>query len=117
MRFFRARGSAPLVLREGDQVFALDELRAGRVVAVERDAPRAEPDVLRVLLVLFGQAMIITSTLWLDAVVETLREQPDAEREQRFLRAAHLIEATFALGPRERHDAVRHVADCLVPIT
>jgi hypothetical protein len=53
----------------------------------------------------------------LDALVEPLREQPDAERERRFLHAAHLIEATFAVAPRERHDAVRYVADRRVPIT
>jgi hypothetical protein len=87
----------------------------------EREALRAEPDVLRVLLVLVEKAMNTTSTLersfWLDALVETLREQPDADRERRFLHAAHLIEATFAVGPRERHDAVRYVADRLVRVT
>jgi len=65
--------------------------------------------------------MATTSNLercfWLDAVVETLREQSEADREKRFLHAARLIEATFAVGPRERHDAVRYVADRLVPVT
>ena len=96
----------------------------GRFLAplrVEREALRGEPDVLRVLLVLVENAMNTTSNLergfWLDALVETLREQPDADRERRFLHAAQLIEATFAVGPRERHDAVRYVADRLVPIT
>ncbi len=87
----------------------------------EREALRREPDVLRVLLVLVENALNTTSTLergfWLDAIVETLREQPDADRERRFLHAARLIEATFAVGPRERHDAVRYVADRLVPVT
>jgi hypothetical protein len=88
---------------------------------VEREALRAEPDVLRVLLVCVEKAMGTPSNLercfWLDALAETLREQPDGEREKRFLHAAHLIEATFAVGPRERHDAVRYVADRLIPVT
>jgi hypothetical protein len=88
---------------------------------VEREALRGEPDVLRVLHLLVEKAMNTTSTLergfWLDALVETLREQPEADREGRFLHAAQLIEATFAVGPRERHDAVRYLADRLVPIT
>lgn len=87
----------------------------------QREVLRAEPDVLRVLLACVENAMATPSNLerafWLDAVVETLREQPDADREKRFLHAARLIEATFAIGPRERHDAVRYVADRLVPLT
>jgi hypothetical protein len=87
----------------------------------QRDVLRAEPDVLRVLLACVDNPMATPSALersfWLDALVETLRDQPDAEREKRFLHASHLIEATFAVGPRERHDAVRYVADRLVPIT
>lgn len=87
----------------------------------EHEALRAEPDVLRVILVCVEKATDTPSNLersfWLDALVETLREQPEPERKQRFLHAARLIEATFALGPRERHDAVRYVADRLVPIT
>lgn len=87
----------------------------------EREALRTEPDVLHVLLVCVANAMATTSNLercfWLDALVETLREQPPADREKRFLHVAHLIEATFAVGPRERHDAVRYVADRLVPVT
>jgi hypothetical protein len=87
----------------------------------EREALRTDPDVLHVLLVCVENAMATTSGLergfWLDTVVETLREQPKADREPHFLHAARLIEATFAVGPRERHDAVRYVADRLVPVT
>lgn len=87
----------------------------------EREALRAEPDVLRVLLVCVENAMATRSNLersfWLDSVVETLHEQPETDREKRFLHAARLIEATFAVEPRERHDAVRYVADRLVPLT
>ena len=57
-------------------------------------------------------------SFWLDALVETLREiSDDDERKRRFRYAAQRIEATFAVTPRERHDAVRYVADRLVPLT
>ena len=56
-------------------------------------------------------------TFWLDAVVETLREQSDTDRERLYLHSARLIEATYAITARERHDAVRYVADRLVPVT
>ena len=36
----------------------------------------------------------IERTFWLDVIVETIREQPESEREQRFLYAARLIEAS-----------------------
>jgi hypothetical protein len=40
-----------------------------------------------------------------------------ADRERLYLHAARLIEATYAITARERHDAVRYVADRLVPLT
>jgi hypothetical protein len=87
----------------------------------EREALRSEPDVLRVLRVCVEKATETNShmerTFWLDAIVETLREQPDRERERLYLLAARLIEATYAITARERHEAVRYVADRLVPIT
>jgi hypothetical protein len=87
----------------------------------ERDALRAEPNVLRVILACVEKATATPSnlerTFWLDALVDVLREQPASDRRPRFLHAARLIEATFALPPRERHDAVRYVADRVVPLT
>lgn len=89
----------------------------------EREALRQEPDVARVLSTCVDNALDTPSNLersfWLDAVVETLREIPadDDQRQRRFLYAAQRIEATFAVTPRERHDAVRYVADRLVPVT
>jgi hypothetical protein len=87
----------------------------------EREALRSEPDVLHVLLFCVEKATDTLSnlerTFWLDAIVETLREHADPEREKLFLHTARLIEATYAITPRERHDAVRYVADKLVPIT
>jgi hypothetical protein len=87
----------------------------------EREALRSEPSVLRVLLTCVERALETPSnlerTFWLDVIVETIRQQPEADREERFRHAARLIEATFAVTPRERHDAVRFVADRLVPVT
>lgn len=88
----------------------------------EREALRDDPDVARVLRTCVDSALETPSTLersfWLDAIVETLRELPDdEERQRRFRYAAQRVEATFAVTPRERHDAVRYIADRLVPIT
>ncbi len=86
-----------------------------------RECLRKEADVAKVLMECVVQAMAtdrnIERTFWLDVIIETIREQPESEREQRFLYAARLIEATFIAGPHERHDAVRFVADRLVPVT
>lgn len=87
----------------------------------ELESLRSESDVLRVLLVCVEKATETPSnmerTFWLDAIVETLREQPVRERERLYLHAARLLEATYAITAPERHDAVRYVADRLVPIT
>jgi hypothetical protein len=87
----------------------------------EREALRSEPNVLRVLLTCVERALETPSnlerTFWLDVIVATIRQQPEADREERFRHAARLVEATFAVTPRERHDAVRFVADRLVPVT
>jgi hypothetical protein len=88
----------------------------------EREALRQEPDVARVLSTCVDNALDTPSNLersfWLDVIVETLRElSDDDERKRRFRYAAQRIEATFAVTPRERHDAVRYVADRLVPLT
>src|SRR5690606_32284365 len=88
----------------------------------ERDALRDDNDVTRVLSTCVDNALITPSNLersfWLDAVVETLREISDEdERNRRFRFAAQRIEATFAVAPRERHDAVRYIADRLIPVT
>lgn len=87
----------------------------------EREALRDETDVTRVLSTCIDNALETPSNLersfWLDAIVETLSKLPDDERESRFHYAARRIEATFAVTPRQRHDAVRYVADRLVPVT
>src|SRR5690606_33807059 len=86
-----------------------------------REPLRSEPDPNRVLGTCVEYAMDTSSRMercfWLDAIIETLRDQPDADRRKRYLYAARLIEATYAATPRERHDAVRYVADRLIPVT
>ena len=88
----------------------------------EREALRAEPDVAKVLRTCIDNALETPSNLersfWLDAVVDTLRELgDDDDRKRRFHDAARRIQATFAVPARERHDAVRYVADRLLPVT
>jgi len=85
-----------------------------------RETLRSEPDPNRVIATCVEYAVDTPSnmerTFWLDAVLETIREQPPPEQRQRYLHAARLIEASYALPPRERHDAVRYLADRLVPV-
>lgn len=87
----------------------------------ERDALRAQPDVLHVLDNFVERATQrpaggLERTFWLDAIVEALRERDGPEQERLFKHAARLVGATFSLSPRERQDAVRYVADRLIPL-
>lgn len=87
---------------------------------VEREALRDVPDVAYVLLTCVEKATETDSnlerTFWLDTIVETLLAQPAEDRERLYRHAARLIEATYAITPRERHDAVRYLGDKLVPL-
>jgi hypothetical protein len=88
----------------------------------ERDALRSsEPNIARLLGICAEKALAAEGPLgrafWLDAIVETLRDQPDSDRERLYLHVARQLESCFDVAPRERHDAVRYVADRLVPIT
>lgn len=53
-------------------------------------------------------------TFWLDALANVIRARDFAQHASLFAAAARRIEATFAVTPRERHDAVRLLADRLV---
>lgn len=90
-------------------------------IRVEREALRSEPNAVVVLGACIEKALAAEGPLgrafWLDAVVETLFAQPDGERERLYVYAARHIEASFDVPPRDRHDAIRYVADRLVPIT
>jgi hypothetical protein len=55
-------------------------------------------------------------TFWLDSLAEVIRSRDPAQQESLFTTAAHRIEATFAVTPRERHDAVRVLADRVIAL-
>jgi hypothetical protein len=87
----------------------------------QREELRKEPDVGKILLECVVQGMATESnlerTFWLDVIVDTLRALPVADREERFVHTSQLIVASVAVPPRARQDAVRFVADRLVPLT
>ena len=87
----------------------------------QREELRKETDVGKILMECVVQGMATESnlerTFWLDVIVETLRALPDADREERFVHTSQLIVASVATPPRARQDAVRFVADRLVPLT
>lgn len=53
---------------------------------------------------------------WLSALVERLAERTTQEREAAFLAATRRIGATFRVSPKERQEAVRFLADRLIPL-
>jgi hypothetical protein len=55
-------------------------------------------------------------TFWLDSLADMIRSRDSASRASLFAAAARRIEATFAVTPRERHDAVRLLADRVVAL-
>jgi hypothetical protein len=81
----------------------------------DRDAVVASGDIHEVIATCVDRALETDSSLrrtfWLDALGDVLRPRDDAERKTLFLIAARRIEATFAVPPRERHDAVRALAE------
>ena len=50
-------------------------------------------------------------TFWLDALADVILARESARHEKLFAAAARRSEATYAVAPRERHDAVRLLAD------
>jgi hypothetical protein len=55
-------------------------------------------------------------TFWLDSLANVIRARDHVQHASLFHAAARRIEATFAVTPRERHDAVRLLADRLVAL-
>jgi hypothetical protein len=56
-------------------------------------------------------------TFWLDVIIDVWRAQPnEAARRALFLLAARRMEANFDVPPSDRHDAVRFVADRIIPV-
>ena len=84
-------------------------------MVADRDTIVANTDLNLVIAECVDRALETDSPLrrifWLDSLADVLRPREDAERRALFLAAARRIEATFAVTPRERHDAVRVLAD------
>ncbi len=88
---------------------------------VQRDELCKQTDVACVVAECADRALnaadgTLERTFWLDTIVDVLREQPDAGRKALYLNVARRIEATFSIPPRERHDAVRSIADRLLKV-
>lgn len=89
-------------------------------LSAERDALLAKGDLSTTIATCVDHALAIPTSLerrfWLDALTAAIAAQPEPARRDLFLNAARRIEATFSLTPDERHDAVRYVADRLIPL-
>lgn len=85
----------------------------------QRDAIRAECNVEqardRCVDSALATASLLERTFWLDVLVSLLRALPGDHRDTTFLAAARRIHVTFAVSLRERHDAVRFLAERIVP--
>jgi len=98
------------------RIEARDTMLASLVAA--RDIACAVPDTTRVVADCVDRALAVQSplerTFWLDSLANVIRARDPAEHAALFAAAARRIEATFAVTPRERHDAVRLLADRVV---
>ena len=98
------------------RIEARDTMLASLVAA--RDIVSAGPDTKRVVGDCVDRALAVQSplerTFWLDSLAHVIRARDPAEHAALFAAAARRIEATFAVTPRERHDAVRLLADRVV---
>ena len=98
------------------RIEARDTMLASLVAA--RDIACAVPDTKRVVADCVDRALAVQSplerTFWLDSLANVIRARDPAEHAASFAAAARRIEATFAVTPRERHDAVRLLADRVV---
>jgi hypothetical protein len=59
---------------------------------------------------------IFERTFWLETIVAVIRGQPDDARQPLFRIATRYLEAVFDVPPAERHDAVRFVAERVLPV-
>jgi hypothetical protein len=107
-----ARGLLELRLEARDRALA--------PLLAARDAICSAHDVARVCSDCVDRALDTPSPLdrafWLGALADVLRAQPDSERRALFLAAARRIQATYAVPPRERQDALRVLAQRVFPI-
>jgi hypothetical protein len=97
---------------------ARDRILAGLVHA--RDVVCSQSDLTEVCADCVDRALETTSPLdrafWLRCLIDVLLRQPEAPRHDHFLAASRRIYASFAVPPRERQDAVRVLAERLVPL-
>jgi hypothetical protein len=61
-------------------------------------------------------AGILGRTFWLQTIVDVIRQQPDDARQPLLRFATRRLEAVFDVPPAERHDAVRFVAERVLPV-
>ena len=97
---------------------ARDRVLARLVLA--RDLVCSQSDLIAVCAHCVDRALETTSPLdrsfWLRSLTDVLLRQPEALRHDHFLAVARRIYASFAVPPRERQDAVRVLAERLVPL-
>jgi hypothetical protein len=106
-----------------EELFDLRTQMRDRILApliAQRDTLLARGDVATTIATCVDQALAIPTSLerrfWLDTLAAAIASQPEAARRELFLGAARRIEATFSVTPEQRHDAVRYVADRVVPL-
>jgi len=101
------------------RIEARDRMLAPLLVA--RDAICTGDDAARVSAECIDRALATSGSLdrlfWLHALADFLALRPLAERHAHYLDAARRINATFAVTIREREDAVRVIAERLLPVT
>jgi len=83
-----------------------------------RDLLCAGANTARVVADCVDRALAVQSplerTFWIDSLASVIRACAAAQHASLFAAAVRRIEATFAVTPRERHDAVRLLADRVV---
>jgi len=96
-----------------------DTMLASLVAA--RDLLCSAADTARVIADCVDRALDVQSplerTFWIDSLASVLRACAAAQQPSLFAGAVPRIEATFVVTPRERHDAVRLLADRVVVLT
>lgn len=107
-----ARRLLELRLEVRDQMLA-SLLRERDALLALRDPAKACVDCIDLAL---ATESPLERTFWLDALATLIRDRGDDRRDASFRAAARRIHATFAVSLRDRHDAVRVVAERLVAI-
>jgi hypothetical protein len=107
-----ARRLLELRLEVRDQMLA-SLVREREALLALRDPAKACVDCIDLAL---ATESPLERTFWLDSLATLIRDRGDDRRDAFFRAAARRIHATFAVSLRDRHDAVRVVAERLVAI-